>query len=186
MKRICNILILIAFGLPVPAGADALGLNLSDDAVRLKYRVATRNSGLETTADFLHNQDRGDVAGIGLHLVDDADPGTNTLEIGLGMKGVFMDTDIADGGALAVGGRFRWTLPNMNRFGVGGQIYYAPDVTSFGDAERYREGAVRFEYQVLRRADVYIGYRHVKADFFAAGISQTIDSGIHAGFRLTF
>lgn len=186
MKRICNVLISLAIFLPLPAAAASLDLNLSDDAVRLKYRVSARNSGLETNASLLHTQDRGDVGAVGLHLVDDADPGSNTLEIGLGMQGVFMDTDLADGGALAVGGRFRWTLPNFNRFGVGGQLYYAPDVTSFGDTERYREGAIRFEYQILRQADVYIGYRSVKADFFSPGISRTIDSGIHAGFRLTF
>jgi len=44
---------------------------------------------------------------------------------------------------------------------------------------------VTANYQVLRNADAYIGYRYVSASFNGAP-SSTLDSSVIVGFSLTF
>lgn len=172
------------------AMGGTLDLNLSGDAVRLDFATPMSASGLEADVSFLHHEeDNGvdaDIAGLGLHLVDDAAQNVNPFRVGIGAKLFFMDTEVLDGGALGVGGFFRWTLPQYNRFALGGSVHFAPDVVSFGDAETFLAYTVRGEYEILRQANVYIGYRRVRAEFTGVPDKVTLDSGVHFGIRITF
>jgi len=172
------------------AMGGALDLNLSGDAVRLDFATPLSAGGLEADVSFLHHEEDGqpdaDIAGLGLHLVDDAAQNVNPFRVGVGAKLFFMDTEVLDGGALGVGGFFRWTLPQYNRFALGGSVHFAPDVVSFGDAETFLAYTLRGEYEILRQANVYIGYRRVRAEFADVPGRVTLDSGIHFGLRITF
>jgi hypothetical protein len=95
------------------------------------------------------------------------------------------DPSTFDGTVLAVGGFARYTLPNANRYNVGGYGYFAPDVTSFGDQTEYYELGVRLGYSVLRDGDVYLGLRRIQAKYEGFG-KFTFDSGLHAGFEIRF
>ncbi|MCP1726393.1 hypothetical protein J2T60_000358 [Natronospira proteinivora] len=165
-----------------PVAALTLDLNLSDESAELK--VANQGGILETQFSWIHEQDHGDVLGLALHMVDDANPGGSRLDMGIGGRVLAVDTPGPDGLALAIGGYFRYTIPNMNRLGIGGDLYHAPSIVSGGDLERYTQWAIRGEYQILRQANVYLGYRQVRPDF--GGGSETLDSGIHVGLRLNF
>jgi hypothetical protein len=58
----------------------------------------------------------------------DAAAGPSTpLQAGLGLRLVVTqpDSGFADGGAVALGGFARYTLPKANRFNIGGYLYYA-------------------------------------------------------------
>lgn len=187
LRRIASCLLLsCAMG---TASAGSLDLNLSDDAVRLAFATPLA-SGLEADINFLHSEEDNrpdhDVASLGLHLVDDAAQGRTPFRVGVGAKVLFVDVNVADGGALAIGGHMRYTLPNYNRFAIGGDIYFAPDVTSFGDTEKYLEYTVRGEYEILRQANVYLGYRRIRAEFTDFSDDLTVDSGIHFGLRIAF
>lgn len=169
--------------------AVTLDLNLSDDAAEFKYAQRSRGGMLETQLGWMHEQDNGDVVHAGLHMVDDANPGGSALEAGIGGRVLFVDAPVSDGTtlegfALAVGGHFRYTIPSMNRLGVGGEIYYAPSIVAGGDLEDFAQWAVRGEYQILRQANIYLGYRRVRPDF--GGGAVTMESGLHAGLRLDF
>lgn len=98
--------------------------------------------------------------------------------------GVYPVGDYGSGEALAVGGFLQYQLPDYNRIGFGAHIYYAPGVIAFGGLDRFLEYGVRADYQVLRNANVYIGYRQVKADFGAD--FYNMDSGFHIGMQLNF
>jgi len=165
-----------------PATALTLDLNLSDESAELK--VANQGEMLETQFSWMHEQDNGNVLGLALHMVDDANPGGSRLDIGIGGRLVAVDTPGPDGLALAVGGYFRYTVPGMNRLGLGGDLYHAPSIVSGGDLERFTQWAIRGEYQVLRQANVYLGYRRVRPDF--GGGAVTMDDGLHVGLRLEF
>ncbi len=178
----------MAFGAGVPtAQADGLDLNLNDDAARLTYRRPLESRPVEIDGSWLHHQDNGDVASIGLHLSGNSGTAQNPVNAGIGGRLYFVDADRvgADGGALAVGGFVRWKLPQANRVGIGGHLYFAPDVIAFGDAEQYFEAAVYASYEILREAEVYVGLRNVKADFDDAP-EVTFDTGLHLGLRLRF
>jgi hypothetical protein len=169
------------------AWAGSLDLNLSGSAARIEYAQAVTPSGLEGDVSYMHNQDEGDVAGIGLHLVDLANSGSDPLQVGVGGRLFFINPKgpNSNGTALGVGGFVRYTLPQYNRVALSGHAYFAPSIVSFGDADRFFEYAFRVEYNVLRQANVYVGYRHVSADF--AGLpTLTMDTGLHVGLRITF
>lgn len=172
------------------ATGGALDLNLSGDAVRLQFATPLSANGLETDVSFMHHEEDGqpdaDVAGLGLHLVDDAAQNANPFRVGIGAKLFFLDATVADGGALGVGGFFRWTVPGYNRFALGGSVHFAPDVVSFGDTETFLAYSIRGEYEILRQANVYLGYRRVQADFTGFPDKVTLDSGIHFGLHITF
>jgi hypothetical protein len=76
-------------------------------------------------------------------------------------------------------------VPRYNRFAVSGELYWAPDLLTGGDADEYVDGTVRVGYSVTRQADVYVGARYVSADYDNRP-SIKFDTGLHAGFNLRF
>ena len=165
----------------------ALDVNLNNDAVRLGFSWRLGDPRYLAELGWLYNQDRGDVIHGSFHLVDAASGSGTALQAGLGVRLVHTRTDpsVLDGTALAVGGFVRYTLPNADRYNIGGYGYFAPDVTSFGDQTEYVELGVRAGYSILRDGDVYLGLRRIRAEYdgFAG---YTFDSGLHAGFEIRF
>ncbi|MEM6641204.1 MAG: YfaZ family outer membrane protein [Pseudomonadota bacterium] len=169
------------------AQADQLSLDINDDAARLTYTHALAAGNTQVDASWLHHQDRGDVLAVGFQLIGNAATENKPINAGVGGRVIYVDVDgvNADGGGLAVGGFFDAKIPDYNRFGVGGHVYYAPDVLAFGDVSDALDISVYASYSVLREGEVYVGFRNVKADFDGGG-SFTFDTGIHVGFRLNF
>ncbi|HET8552063.1 MAG TPA: YfaZ family outer membrane protein [Gammaproteobacteria bacterium] len=180
---------------------STLDLNLDDNSARIAFNTPITPTGLYANAAFLYNQDRGDVFNAGVHLIGDAGVGPNPLHAGLGGQFYYINPDISgppmdcpagcipfegpgSGEAIAIGGFVQYQLPRYNRIGFGAHIYYAPGIISFGGLDRMLEYGVRADYQVLRNANVYIGYRQIKADFGPGFLDM--DSGFHVGMQLNF
>jgi hypothetical protein len=66
-----------------------------------------------------------------------------------------------------------------------GQLYFAPNITTFGDADRYGETMVQLEYDVISNAAAYIGYRNIKFDL-NNGSNAKVDEGAYIGVRMSF
>lgn len=164
-----------------------LDLNLNDDAARLSYAWDVSPRNLRLDAGWLHHQDRGDVIHVGLHLTGEASAGSNPVVGGLGGKIFVINPDgtSLDATVLGIGGFVRYTLPTWDRFNVYGHAYFAPDVLSFGDGDRYQEIEARIGYNVLREADIYLGVRYSNIEFDPFG-DVTMDNGLHAGIQLRF
>lgn len=165
----------------------ALDVNLNGDAVRLGFSWRLGDPKFLAELGWLYNQDKGDVVHGSFHLVDAASGSGEALQAGLGVRLVHTrpDPSVIDGTALAVGGFVRYTLPDANRYNIGGYLYYAPDVTSFGDQTEYYELGARLGYSVLRDGDVYLGLRRIEAEYKGFG-SFKLDSGLHVGLELRF
>ena len=165
----------------------ALDVNLNSDAVRLGFSWRLGDPKYLAEVGWFYSQDKGDVIHGNFHLVDAASGSGTALQAGLGVRLVHTRTDPStfDGTALAVGGFARYTLPDADRFNIGGYGYYAPDVTSFGDQTEYYEVGARLGYSVLRDGDVYLGLRRIEAKYKGFG-RFTFDSGLHAGFEIRF
>lgn len=183
------VLIALLLGLGSAASADSLDLNLNNDAARLTFSWDARDDKLTFDAGWLHHQDTGNVAHLGLHLVDFAASGPSAPEVGIGGKLFYIDADTtpssSQGGALGLGGFFRYNFPQADRFGIVGSLYFAPDVVAFGDSDGYLEASVGLSYDVLRDADIYLGARYVKAKFENLP-DLAMDTGLHLGIRLNF
>lgn len=165
---------------------NMLDFNLDDNTVRGSFVTPITRTGLYANVGWMHNTDRGDVANAGVQLLGDAGVGPNPLHAGIGGQFFYINPKHgdADGESVALGGFVQYQLPRFNRIGFGGHVYYSPSIISFGDVDRYFEYGVRAGYQVLRNANVYVGYRQIKADF--GGGYFDLDSGFHVGVNLTF
>ncbi len=69
--------------------------------------------------------------------------------------------------------------------GIIGQLYVAPNITTFGDADRYVETNLRVEYEVIPSAAAYIGYRDIQFNL-NSGPNATVDKGVFIGVRMSF
>lgn len=166
--------------------AREIDLSLNDDAVRLSYATEVGDR-LRIDGGFLTDSDQGQVLHAGFQVMGEAAPASQKLTAGIGGRLAFLDGDGSsrEGYALGLGGSFRWAVPRYNRFVVSGELYWAPDVISGGDAEEYRDGTLRIGYSVTRQADIYIGARYVRADYDDRP-SIKFDTGLHAGLNLRF
>ena len=173
--------------LAMPAGADSLDISVNDDTARLTYQWQHPSRAVRVDGGWLHNQDRGEVIHLGVHVTGDASSGDAPLIGGDGGRVVQVRPHGGPQEAkqLGKGGFVRYTLPKYNRFNVYGHGYIAPDVLAFGDGAQYTEIEARFGYNVLRNADVFVGIRHIKTEFDPAG-ELTSDNGVHVGIQLRF
>ena len=186
MRQMLRLVLVLAL-IPAAGFAGELDLNLNADAVRVSLAGRLTDTKLRIDGGWLHEQDRGNVGHVGLHLVGEASTGPQPLIAGVGGRFVYLDSDRgnADGYGLGVGGFVRYTVPTQNRVELGGWIYFAPEILMGGDAEEYFEFDVYAGYSILRDALLYIGYRDISADFEQRS-GVTMDSGGHIGFRLKF
>lgn len=185
MQRLRIILFSMMFFLPFGAAAEKLDFNLSDEAFLLRYTGPATSGGMQLDYGLLHQEDDVYVGSLGLHLVDNAGTDKTPFQVGLGGRLQYVETDPASGGAITIGAWGRYTFPGADRFALAGSIYFAPDVTSFGDLENYLEFGIRAEYEVLRNASLYLGYRNVEADFDVFDDAE-LDDGLHLGMQFNF
>jgi len=168
------------------AVAHEIDLSLNSGAFRVTYATPV-GDGLRLEGGWLHDTDEGDVAHAGFLVTGDAAPGGQKVTAGIGVRLAYLGGDGSqrDGYALGVGGSLRWVVPRYDRFAVSGEWYWAPDILSGGDAEKYVDGTVRVGYSVTRQAEVYLGARYTGADYKDRP-SILFDTGMHAGFNLRF
>jgi hypothetical protein len=104
---------------------------------------------------------------------------------GLGARVVFADRGNATGAAVALGGQFEVRMPGFERVAFSGYGYLAPSILSFSDVKNYSEFALDVEFEVVRSAAIYAGYRLVNVKPEPSGPSKADDSA-HIGLRLSF
>ncbi len=183
-------IIALCMGVVMPAAADNVDINFSEDTVRFGYIKPLTSNDLELGGSWLHHTDDGDILDADIHLVDRPEPGRDSLTLGLGAKLPIVNDDErdAEGVAVAVGGKMRWTLPSYNRAAIAGSVYYAPSATSMSDLDGYQEYAVRGEFQILEDANIYLGYRNIELSYDGDqyGADRDFDDGVYAGFNIDF
>jgi hypothetical protein len=185
MRPCLSAVVLLAFSPAV--AANGLDLNVSDNAARITVEFDLSNN-LVADGSWFHHQDRGNVLGGGLHVTGAATGGRDPLRAGLGGRLLWVDSSIKgkdSGQVLPIGGFVNYTLPEYNRFVLGGSVYFAPDVLSFGDVTQYLEYNAWAGYSVLRQGQIYLGLRGIRAEFEESP-SVTLDNGLHLGLRLQF
>lgn len=167
-------------------------INLNRDALRIDWSAPL--DGLNTNVDALYDvglllgeQDdsRYTQAHLGALVTGDAGARDANITAGLGARVLVLDGEGFTGEALALGGQVEARVPSFNRLGMFAYAYGAPKASSFGDFDGHVEYAVAIDYAVLRQASLYVGFRQVRVDVDNAG-TFTVDTGWHAGLRLTF
>lgn len=121
----------------------------------------------------------------GLLLTGDAGATGAKVTAGLGARGQYVDGDGYSGGGLVLGGQLRAKLFQADRVRFNAYGYYGPDASVFGDIEEYTEVAVSIGFEVLRDAEIYVGYRMIEVEA-EDGPDVDLEDGVHVGMRLEF
>jgi len=167
--------------------ADEIDISLNGDAVRAIFARQIADSSLQWDAGWLYHSDNGNAVHVGLNLVDFASDGVEPLKAGIGGRVVYTNGDFSDqdGFAVPLGGSLRYVFPRYNRIYISGAAYYAPEILSIGDMEKYQDYMFQLGYNIMHDADVYIGARYVKGEYDDARDSR-YDTGMNIGFNLNF
>ena len=169
------------------AWAGEIDFSFNSDAFRALYIHDWNNRDLQSDFGVLYNKDDGWVANVSLYLAGLASDGSNPLQAGLGGRTGYVKGDQSgqSGLPLAVGGFLKYTFPSLNRLNLRGEAWYAPDILSTGDLERYQDFTVRIGYNVLKQADIYLGLRYVEGKF-KNGTKAKFDDGAMIGLNIRF
>ncbi len=173
--------------------ADALDINLSNDVAHFQYLATMGDVGggkSEGHLGILYNNANSKLIDVGL-VVSNSGDSAAVASLGLGIKVISSRIEKMNSLNLAIGGLIHISPADDRKFGIIGQLYYAPDIVTFGDAERYIETGVRMEYELMPKAAVYIGYRKIEFDLNvlptpAPSVNVEVDEGVHIGVRIAF
>ncbi|MFA5938834.1 MAG: YfaZ family outer membrane protein [Sinimarinibacterium sp.] len=191
-KGLVGVAAMMLCGMAGTAQAEIFDLSIGDNSFRGSFygplsRFASDTNGQYDAGVIVRPKREDDlfVAHVGALVTGDAGARDFNLAAGLGVRGVYIGRDHDSGGALALGGQAEARYPGFERIGLSVYGYYAPEVTSFGEFDQYYEIGTGLDYQVLKNASVYVGYRNVKVEL-ETGEEITADNGLHAGLRLSF
>lgn len=185
-----NIFALFLFTASTTIMADTVDINLRDNSVQFQYGVSIGrdslgSSGLHMGYLYTNNNDR--FVDFGILVKEEVGSSNSGVTAGVGIKGVVasLNNNNFNTAALALGGQIRFSPAAANRLGIIGQVYFSPNIVTYRDAERFAEAVARLEYEIIPQAVVYLGYRRTSFSI-VMGSEAVLDSGLHAGVRMTF
>jgi len=155
----------------VAASASAISVNgeIGEHYTNLGVGFGTTTPGIALSGDWTHNDDDGDVAGLGL--------GYNIP------LGPFMATVGGKGYAAAVGGGLQ--LPVGGLFSLYGSYYYSPDSLSSG-ISNYKEGDAGIRLTAIPLVTVSVGYRYLALDNKDGKRDNILADGAYLGGAVNF
>lgn len=171
------------------AAADTLDIALSNTNAQFKYGVPSSLAGKsEMYAELMYNDLNSVLGGVGVLVSNEQG---NGLSIGVGAKAVAATLKGAapsrkNASAVALGVQVRFELPAERRVAFAGEIYVAPKIIAFGDANRFQQIAVRAEYSISQQTSAYVGYRKTLFALTSTGTDVTLANGPHVGIQLAF
>lgn len=181
-----TLMFLVACGTAASVQAHTVDLGINDDAVALDYTTQIPKSALNVGAGFLHHNDNGDAFYGSLFVADNVNKQSGILA-GLGARFYFIDADKIDqdGTSLGLGGFINWDVPGVPNLSLRSDLYYAPDVVSFGEIEKFVDFSARVQYRIIEQAWLHAGYRLAEASP-EEGRDQKIDEGLFFGLMIWF
>lgn len=163
----------------------SIDMSLANETARFAYDATQVGSGLHISAAIQHDREDGNLLSAGMHVVDVRETKRN-LYIGVGGKLFGYFTDDYDGAAIGVGGFFRYNIPGVKDVSVAGYGYYAPPVTTFGDAEHLWDTDLRLQFAVIPTARIYTGYRYSAVKVEDVKKRVKLADGLHFGIKIDF
>ena len=166
----------------ISASANAISISgqAGKDYTNVGVGLGTESSGLALSGNWMHNDDDGDVAGLGLGLNIPLGP----LMATVGGKGVYTNPNDGDEGyAAAVGGGLQW--PIGDSFRLFGEYYYSPDSLSSG-IDSYEEANAGARLTIMRPLSIEAGYRYLNLAGKDGNRDNAIADGPYVGVNASF
>lgn len=169
-----------AFDLEIALSGDTANIELLTESESLGFSGSDLSAGLF----FNDNDDFSLTAGV---LVDGTPAGDQPLTFGLGGKIYYISVDDlnAESTALALGVGVKYHIPASMPVAIGGDAYFAPDITAFGDSEGLMDIRLKLEVGILPNAAAFVGYRQFEVDVKNGG-DYELDDNAHAGISFQF
>lgn len=110
--------------------------------------------------------------------------GTSGFNVGLGVKANYTK----DFTSFPLGMEVGYSIPSVNLvpMSINADIYYAPKVLSFNNANKYLEYRIEYDAQVIKQGHVVVGYRHINTDYDDARGNFTYNASAYIGFKFEF
>ncbi|MGK9172135.1 YfaZ family protein [Yokenella regensburgei] len=172
----------LAASLLVSTGANAISLSgqVGEHYTNLGVGMGTESSGLALSGNWAHNDNDGDIAGLGLGFNLPLGPFMGTV----GGKGVYLNpNEGSEGYAAAVGGGLAWQVTDS--FRLFGEYYYSPDSLSSG-VDDYKEANAGARFTILRPLSIEAGYRYVELTGKDGKRDSTVADGPYVGVNASF
>lgn len=173
---------------PTPPGHE-IEVYLAENALQAMYTTELDVGELgmnEIRAGFLLSEGR-DIVLIGDMLVDVGQRPERprwALDVGPRVYGALLNVENQDIFAVAVGGRLSYLFRQNGTTTMSVSAFYAPDMTTFGNADNVVDASIRFETQLTAATRIFVGYRSFEFDLLDA--TRKIDDDVHIGFRRRF
>ena len=180
MKK--SILLGLAGMMFVSTAANAISVTgqAGEHYTNLGVGFGTESSGLAVTGNWMHSDNDGDAAGLGLGLNIPLGPFLATV----GGTGVYTNPKSGDEGyAAAVGGGLQWKIGDS--FRLFGEYYYSPDSLSSG-IQSYQEANAGASWTIMRPLSIEAGYRYLNLEGKDGNKDSTIADGPYLGVSASF
>ncbi|WP_433670540.1 YfaZ family outer membrane protein [Klebsiella michiganensis] len=162
------------------ANAISVSGQAGEHYTNLGVGFGTESTGLAVTGNWLHNDDDGDAAGLGLGLNIPLGPFLATV----GGKGVYTNPNNGDEGyAAAVGGGLQWKIGDS--FRLFGEYYYSPDSLSSG-IDSYQEANAGARFTIMRPLSIEAGYRYLNLAGKDGNRDNAVADGPYVGVNASF
>jgi hypothetical protein len=113
---------------------------------------------------------------------------SSPFTLGVGAKFYIgtLDNPSANIVALAISADARYTFPAKMPMAVYLSGSWAPDITSFDDAEEVLDLVLGYQIEILPQTTAFVGYRRLEVDTKARSGIRLDDDRLHLGVRFTF
>ncbi|MBN1378277.1 MAG: hypothetical protein JXA04_03495 [Gammaproteobacteria bacterium] len=192
--------------------AAGIDIRLGNEAAQFEYLFDSDSQigigGADVGAALFFNEN-DDYAGILGVMITGSSAGKNrALQFGAGARlyAAQLDrspNDIIDGelvapddndetiAGVAIGGKVSYIFPSRTPMAVSAELFYAPDIVSFGDNKNILDAAIRFELEIAPSTRLYVGYRLLEAELEYSGVLYSnrkykLDDSAHLGVRFSF
>lgn len=175
-------------GFSAAAGAQSIELNLNDESAELRYFTGMGQQGFgqgEWDVGLIYTEDNDVLFSGGAQVTGPIGTGLPGVTAGLGVRGYVTAGAEEDVAGVGIGGQVAFTPAAFDRLSFGVQAIYAPDITTFMDADHVFEVNARVGYAILPNALAYIGYRKIEVGLEEAG-DVALDEGGHIGVKFSF
>ena len=204
--RLCTVTALLAASVGVASAQDAatriervdervdtidhaVEASVGDDSLQIQYIRDLQIQGfgpVEARGGVFYNEQRDLIGTVDLlaNLGDQVDRRRIRFNVGTRVYGAFLSAENEDTFSISLGGEAQYFLTNDERMSVKLSGFYAPDILTYGIANRVEDLALRFQFTVRQGMDVFAGYRALEIDTSQG--DREVEDGMQVGFRRVF
>lgn len=166
-----------------------IDVQVSNDTLQLKYISNGRQVGVDNSrfsGSFFLSEHRDFVASAGLVFPVDYNLGRLSLLIGPQVYAALLHEENTDVVAMSLGAEVRFVLDKDINLAVTGYGYYAPDILTFGSANKLTDFSAQVELPLTKQMKGFAGYRWFKFDLTQGGGTQTLQNQLFVGLGYRF